>query len=122
MPRSLNASAANAEPEWLTNATGPRRMSSGVANPVARRFASRLRNPMPFPPHIAMPASRAIAATRSASNGRPGSGGSASYSDENVTAERAPAATASRSACSIRWFATPRIARSTGSGTSAIEG
>ncbi len=77
---------------------------------------------MPLPPHIAIPASRASAATRSASNGMPGSGGSASYSDENVTAERAPAAIASLSACSIRWFATPRIARSTGSGTSAIEG
>ena len=70
---------------------------------------------MPLPPHIAMPASRASAATRSASNGMLGSGGSASYSDENVTADRAPAAIASRSACSIRWFATPRIARSTDS-------
>ena len=42
---------------------------------------------MPLPPHIAIPASRASAATRSASNGMPGSGGSASYSDENVTAD-----------------------------------
>ncbi len=77
---------------------------------------------MPLPPHMAMPASLAIAATRSASGAIPGSGGSASWSDENVTAERAPAATASRIACSTRWFATPRIARSTGCGTSAIEG
>ena len=73
MPRSLNARAANADPEWLTSATGPRLMWSGVANPVARRPASRLRNPMPLPPHIAMPASRAMVATRSVSGGIPGS-------------------------------------------------
>ena len=121
MPRSLNATAANAEPECLMNVTGPGRMSSGVANPVARSPVSRFRNPMPLPPHIAMPAVRAIAPSRSVSAGPP-AGGSASNSDENVTADRAPAATASRNACSIRAFDTPRIARSTGSGSSPIDG
>ncbi len=38
MPRSLNAIAANAEPLCEMNVTGPCRTSSGVANPVARRW------------------------------------------------------------------------------------
>ena len=121
MPRSLNATAANADPECEMNVTGPARMSSGVANPVARKPVSRFRNPMPLPPHIAMPAERAIAPSRSGSAGT-SAGGSSSNNDENVTAERAPAATASRNACSMRAFDTPRIARSTGSGSSAIDG
>ena len=45
---------------------------------------------MPLPPHIGMPASRAIAASRSASGGSPGSGGSSSYSEENVTTTARP--------------------------------
>ena len=122
IPRSLKASAANAEPEWLTNVTGPVRRTSGVSNPVARRRPGTFRNPIPFPPQSGMPASAAIAATRCTSGGAPGSGGSGSKSDENVTTLRAPAATASRSAASMRAFATPRIARSTGSGTSRIDG
>ena len=119
IPRSLKARAANAEPEWEMNVTGPGRMTSGVAKPVARRFASTFRKPMPLPPHSAIPCSRAIAATRSARDGPPDA---SSYNEENVTTLAAPASAASRIACSIRAFATPRIARSTGSGTSRREG
>jgi hypothetical protein len=122
IPRSLNAKAANADPECERNVTGPGRRSSGVGNPVARSLASTFRNPIPLPPQRAIPCSRAIAATRSASGGAPGSGGDSSCSDENVTTLAAPASATSRIDRSIRAFDTPRIARSTGSGTSAIEG
>ena len=122
MPRSLNARAANADPLCEMNVTGPWRRSSGVGNPVARSLTVSCRNPMPLPPHIGMPASLAIAARRSCSGSRPGSGGTSSYSEEKVTSDRAPAATASRAACSMRWFATPRIARSGACGTAPIDG
>ena len=69
-----------------------------------------------------MSCSRAIAATRSPSGGIPASDASSSNSDENVTTLLAPDSPASRTACSIRWFATPTIARSTGSGRSASDG
>ena len=69
IPRSLNASAAKAEPLCDRKVTGPGRRSSGVANPVARSLPGTLTNPMPFPPHTAMPCAAAIAATRSASDG-----------------------------------------------------
>ena len=69
IPRSLNANAANAEPEWERKVTGPGRRSSGVANPVARSLPGTFTNPMPLPPHTAMPCAAAIAATRSASDG-----------------------------------------------------
>ena len=78
--------------------------------------------PIPLPPQRAIPCSRAIAATRSPRGGIPASGGSSSKSEENVTTLPAPASPASRTACSIRWFATPTIARSTGSGISPIDG
>ena len=81
-----------------------------------------LTNPMPLPPQSAIRWSLAIAAIRSASGGIPGCGGSSSNSEENVTALPAPAAAASLIACSSRWFARPRIARSTGPGTSPIDG
>ncbi len=119
MPRSLNAIAANADPEWLMKATGPRRSSSGVGKPVARRPASRLRNPIPFPPQNAMACSFAIAARRAVRGGPCGSAPSSNRL-ANVVALLAPAAAASASAASIRAFATPRIARSTGSGTSPM--
>ena len=93
-----------------------------MRNPVARRFVSACTKPIPLPPQRAIPCSRAIAATRSASGGIPGSGGSSSNSEENVTTLPAPDSPASRTACSSRWFATPTIARSTGPGTSAIDG
>ena len=117
----MNRKAAQPEPEWDKNVTPPGRSSSGVRKPVARSFASACTNPMPFPPQSAIPCSRAIVATRSPSGGIPSSDGSSSNSDEKVTTLAAPASPASRTACSIRWFATPTIARSTGSGTSPIE-
>ncbi len=52
MSRSLNASAANAEPEWEMNVTGPCRRWSGVGKPVARNRVVSWQNPMPLPPHI----------------------------------------------------------------------
>jgi hypothetical protein len=74
IPRSLNARAANADPLCEMNVTGPGRISSGVANPVARSRPGTFRNPMPFPPQSALPASRANAPTRSVSGGpSPGS-------------------------------------------------
>ena len=76
MPRSLNASAANADPECEMNVTGPRRRWSGVGNPVARSLKVSWQKPMPLPPHIGTPASRAIAATRSVSGATPGTGSS----------------------------------------------
>ena len=69
IPRSLNAKAANAEPLWERKVTGPGRRSSGVANPVARSLPGTFTNPIPLPPHTAMPCAAAIAATRSASDG-----------------------------------------------------
>ena len=80
---------------------------------------------MPLPPQIAIPRAAAIAASRSRSegpSGPPGRSSGASYRDEKVTALAAPAAAASVSVRSSCAFATPRIARSTASGTSAIEG
>ncbi len=116
----MKASAANGEPECEMNAMGPGSRWSGVGKPVARRLRSRLRNPIPLPPQRAIPCSRAIAPSRSISTGLPGSG--ASYSEEKITADRAPASAAERSASSWRALATPRIARSTGSPMSATEG
>ena len=119
IPRSLNAIAENADPLCDRNVTGPSRRCSGVRNPVARTRDSWFMKPMPLPPHNAMPCATAMSRSRSRRSGpSPGS----SYSDENVTALPAPAAAASVSACSTRAFATPRIARSTGSGTSRIDG
>ena len=74
--RSLCSIAENAEPEWLTNAIGPGRRSSGSRKPHARRPPSTFTNPIPLPPHTDMPASRAIAASRSGSGVTPGRGAS----------------------------------------------
>ena len=91
-PRSLNASAENADPLWDRNVTGPCRITSGVRNPVARTFDAWFMKPMPLPPHIAIPFARAIARSRTRRSG-PSDG--SSYSDENVTALPASDAAAS---------------------------
>jgi hypothetical protein len=70
---------------------------------------------MPLPPHTAIPASRAIAASRSAR-----SGGSRQLA--KITAAGIPAAAAARSWASRAALGTPSTARSTGPGRSARDG
>ena len=119
-PRSLWSTAEKAEPEWVRKVSPPAARSSGWEKPQARRRRSRLTKPMPLPPHRTMPASTAMRRRRSASGGTPGRAGS--WQLAKITAARAPAAAAATSCASSRWLATPRMARSTGCGSSAMPG
>ena len=74
---------------------------------------------MQFPPHTAIPASRAIVASRSVSGGMPSRG--SSYPLAKITALAAPASAARRSCSSSSAFETARITRSTGSPIAATE-
>ena len=60
------------------NVTGPCRMSSGVANPVARSLCVSLQKPIPLPPHNGTPAARIAARAAAAAAAGPGSGGASS--------------------------------------------
>ena len=121
-PRRLWSRAENTDPEWLTTATGPGSSSGGSGYPQTRRRCSRLKNPMPLPPHTAIPASRATAASRSARGGTPGGGGWSSTQLAKMTAAGTPAAAAAVSWASRAALGTASTARSTGPGRSARDG
>ena len=82
-PRRARSRAENTEPEWVIKAADPG-SRSGSTYPMARSPRAMFTNPMHPAPHMAMPASVAIAASRSRSPVPP----SASKAFPKITAER----------------------------------
>jgi hypothetical protein len=116
-------------PLWEMMLTPLRSSSSRVAAPasssttmlkLAATAPATLKKPSVFGPRIRMPVRRAISAMRSCSGAWP----SRSVADPalNTTAAPTPAAAHSSSACVTSSAATATMARSTRSGTAAMEG
>ncbi len=82
--RRARSIVENTDPECVIRATGPAGTGSGSMYPTARRPRATFTNPMHAAPHTAMPASVAIAASRSRSPVAP----SASKAFPKMTAER----------------------------------
>ncbi|GAB1360830.1 hypothetical protein MASR1M32_00660 [Rhodobacter sp.] len=100
-------------------ATGPGRIGRAAAKPETRRPIVGLQNPMPLPPQIATPASRAMAASRPA-KGSPGCPVRSQLA--KIVTAFAPCATASVSPASSCALPSPSTTCSTGAGSAASEG
>ena len=114
-PRRAFSIAVNTDPEWVIRATGPAGTGSGRRYPTASSPRARFTKPMHPAPQRAMPASLAVAASRSLSPVDPGG----SKALPKMMAERALARAAAASCSSSAVSGTASTARSTGSGRSA---
>ena len=123
--RRVRSSAENTDPECVTSATGPAGSGSASVYPIARSPRATFTNPMHPAPHTAIPASRAIPATRSRSPARALAGGAAAAVHGGPEDHRRTGAAGSprpAPAPSSAASGTASSARSTAPGRSASDG